>query len=51
MIFTTDIEKLKAAIPTRKLYVNNQYPSSNWVEAERLWSENSFLEIEVVVLP
>lgn len=52
VIFTTDIERLKLAIPIRKAYFDGQYPSSTWVEVKRLWSESHFLEVEVVaVLP
>ncbi|WP_171022271.1 RidA family protein [Thalassotalea litorea] len=52
VIFTTDIEKLKSAIPIRKAYFDGKYPSSSWVEVKRLWSESHFLEVElVVVLP
>ena len=49
VIFTTDMEKLKLAIPIRKAYFDGQYPSSTWVEVRRLWSESHFLEVEVVV--
>ena len=49
VIFTTDIEKLKSAIPTRKAHFDGQYPSSTWVEVTRLWSESHFLEVELVV--
>ncbi len=50
VIFTTDIERLKAAIPARKAHFNGKYPSSSWVEVKRLWSKTHLLEIEVVVL-
>jgi len=49
VIFTTDIEKLKALIPVRKAHFNNKYPASTWVEVKRLWSQSHLLEIEVVV--
>ena len=52
VIFTTDIESLKAAIPTRKAHFDGKYPSSSWVEVKRLWNKSHLLEIElVVVLP
>ena len=50
VIFTTDIEKLKAAIPTRKAHFNDKYPSSSWIEVKRLWSKSHLLEVEVVVV-
>lgn len=52
VIFTTDIEGLKKAIPTRKAHFNGIYPSSSWVEVKRLWSKSHLLEVEIVaVLP
>lgn len=52
VIFTTDIERLKAAISTRKAHFSDEYPASSWVEVKRLWSQSHLLEIEVlVVLP
>ncbi|HEA16010.1 MAG TPA: RidA family protein [Pseudoalteromonas prydzensis] len=50
VIFTTDIEKLKAFIPTRKAHFSDKYPSSSWVEVKRLWSKSHLLEVEVVVV-
>lgn len=50
VIFTTDIEALKLAIPTRKAHFNGKYPSSSWVEVKRLWSKSHLLEVEVVVV-
>lgn len=50
VIFTTDIEKLKSAIPIRKAHFDGKYPSASWVEVKRLWSESHFLEVEVVVV-
>jgi 2-iminobutanoate/2-iminopropanoate deaminase len=49
VIFTTDIEKLKAAIPTRKAHFSDKYPASSWVEVKGLWSKSHLLEVEVVV--
>lgn len=49
VIYTTDIEGLKAAIATRKAHFNGQYPASSWVEVKRLWSPTHLLEVEVVV--
>lgn len=50
VIFTTDIEKLKASIPTRKTHFSDKYPASSWVEVKRLWSKSHLLEVEVVVV-
>jgi 2-iminobutanoate/2-iminopropanoate deaminase len=50
VIFTTDIEKLKASIPSRKAHFSGKYPSSSWVEVKRLWSKSHLLEVEVVVV-
>ncbi|WP_286261897.1 RidA family protein [Thalassotalea atypica] len=49
VIFTTDIEKLKASNTTRKAHFSDRYPASSWVEVKRLWSKSHLLEIEVVV--
>lgn len=49
VIFTTDIEGLKKAIPARKAHFNGQYPAASWVEVKRLWSKSNLLEVEVVV--
>jgi 2-iminobutanoate/2-iminopropanoate deaminase len=48
VIFTTDIERLKAAIPTRKAHFSSKYPSSSWVEVKRLWNKSHLLEVEIV---
>lgn len=50
VIFTTDIERLKVAIPIRKAPFDNHYPSSSWVEVKRLWSKSHLLEVEVIVV-
>ena len=50
VIFTTDIEKLKASIAIRKTHFSEKYPSSSWVEVKRLWSKSHLLEVEVVVM-
>lgn len=49
VIFTTNIEKLKASIQTRKAHFSDKYPASSWVEVKRLWSKSHLLEVEVVV--
>ncbi|GAA6186864.1 MULTISPECIES: Rid family hydrolase [Alteromonadaceae] len=48
VIFTTDIEGLRAAIATRKAHFNGKYPSSTWVEVKGLWSKSHLLEVEIV---
>lgn len=48
VVFTTDIEGLRTAIPTRKAHFNGKYPSSSWVEVKRLWSKSHLLEVEIV---
>jgi len=50
VIFTTNIEKLKASIPIRKAHFSDKYPSSSWVEVKRLWSKSHLIEVEVVVV-
>lgn len=51
VIFTTDIEGLKRAIPRRKAHFNHQqYPATSWVEVARLWSTSHLLEVEIVVV-
>ncbi|WP_306519925.1 RidA family protein [Rheinheimera sp.] len=49
VIFTTDIEALKTAIPARKVHFNGKYPAASWVEVKRLWSKSNLLEVEVIV--
>lgn len=49
VIFTTDIEGLKTAIPVRKAHFNGKYPAASWVEVKRLWSKSNLLEVEVIV--
>ena len=56
VIFTTNIEKLKRAIPRRKAYFSNlghdAYPAATWVEVHQLWGPSHLLEVEVIaVLP
>jgi 2-iminobutanoate/2-iminopropanoate deaminase len=50
-IYTRDIEALKKAIPLRKqFYPNGQYPSSTWVQVERLFMPDHLIEVEVIAL-
>ncbi len=51
VVYTTDIEGLKALIPERRAYFpNGQYPASSWVEVERLFMPEHQLEIEVIAI-
>lgn len=50
VIYTTDIEKLKAETAARKAFFSNdRYPASSWVQVERLFNPNEMIEIEVIV--
>lgn len=53
VIYTKDIEALKAETALRKQFFNNnRYPSSSIVQIERLYDEAHLLEVEIVaVLP
>jgi 2-iminobutanoate/2-iminopropanoate deaminase len=49
VIYTTDIEKLKAETALRKsFFKNGLYPASSWVQVERLFNPNEMIEIEVI---
>jgi len=51
VIYTKDIEALKAAIPVRKAYFKKgKYPSATWVQVDRLYMENQLLEVEIVAV-
>jgi enamine deaminase RidA (YjgF/YER057c/UK114 family) len=48
LIYTTNIEAMKAQIETRKKYYpENQYPASSWVEVKSLFLPELILEVEV----
>ncbi|MFT7561472.1 MAG: 2-iminobutanoate/2-iminopropanoate deaminase [Flavobacteriales bacterium] len=50
MIYTTDIEALKAASPIRKKhFANDLYPSATWVQVSALYSKEFMLEIDIIV--
>jgi 2-iminobutanoate/2-iminopropanoate deaminase len=50
VIYTTDIEKLKAETAARKAFFSNdRYPASSWVQVERLFNPDEMIEIEVIV--
>ena len=49
VIYTTDIEALKAETSLRKTFFNkNKYPSSSIIQIERLYEKEHLLEVEVV---
>lgn len=51
VVYTKNIEELKKHIALRKSYFpNEQYPTSTWVEIERLYFDEFLVEVEVVVL-
>ena len=51
VIYTTDIENLKAETALRKSFFNkNKYPSSSIVQIERLYDEEHLLEVEIVAV-
>ena len=49
-VYTTDIEALIKAIPTRKSFFNSdKYPAATWVQISRLYSPGDLLEVELIV--
>lgn len=51
VIYTTDIEGLKAVTALRKKFFNkNKYPSSSIVQIERLYDKEHLLEVEIVAV-
>lgn len=51
VIYTTDIEKMKAHTELRKTFFNkNKYPSSSIVQVSRLYEKGHFLEVEIVAV-
>lgn len=53
VVYTRDIEALKAAIPARKvIFAHELYPASSWVQVDRLYDPHHLIEIEFeVILP
>jgi len=50
VIYTTNIDELKAATDARKNhYQNADYPTSTWVQVERLYDPRHKIEIDVTV--
>lgn len=50
ILFTTDIEAVKAHIPLRKSYFSkDNYPAATWVQIERLFLPEIQLEVDVTV--
>jgi 2-iminobutanoate/2-iminopropanoate deaminase len=51
VIYTTDIEAMKAHTELRKQYFNkDKYPSSSIIQVSRLYEKGHFLEVEVVAV-
>lgn len=51
VLYTTDIEATKKAIPARKAFFENGvYPSATWVQIDRLFDPNAMVEVQVDVL-
>lgn len=51
VLYTTDIEATKQAIPARKeFFPNGIYPTASWVQIERLFSPGAMVEVEVEVM-
>lgn len=51
VIYTTDIEALKKAIPVRKSFFPGEtYPTSSWVQIDRLYAKSDLVEIEFEVI-
>lgn len=49
-IYTTDIEALIKAIPTRKSFFHKGlYPAATWVQVSRLYDPEHLLEVELIV--
>lgn len=50
-IYTLDIEQLKRRNSLRKAFYNkNVYPSSTWVQVERLYFPQNLIEVEVIAV-
>lgn len=51
VIYTTDIEAMKAHTKLRKSFFNkDKYPSSSIVQVSRLYEKGHFIEVEVVAV-
>lgn len=49
-VYTTDIDALIKAIPTRKRFFNEgKYPAATWVQISRLYNPDDLLEVELIV--
>ena len=50
VLYTTDMDAMKKAIPTRKAFFKNGvYPAATWVEISRLFMAEAVLEVDVTV--
>jgi 2-iminobutanoate/2-iminopropanoate deaminase len=51
VVYTTDIEALKKANPVRKSFFPDEtYPTSSWIQIDRLFSASDLVEIEFEVI-
>lgn len=50
VLFTSDMEATKKAIPVRKKFFSNgHHPAATWVEVSRFFNEGLLLEVDVTV--
>ncbi|WP_313101707.1 RidA family protein [Epilithonimonas sp.] len=47
-LYTTDIEAMKKYNDVRKKFYNNDFPAATWVQVQRLYMQDSKLEVELV---
>ncbi len=51
VLYTTDMEAMKKAIPVRKAFFpNGIYPAATWVQISRLFVAEAVLEVDVTVM-
>lgn len=50
VIYTTAMDQLAEAIPARKAHFkNDEYPTTTWLQVERLFLPHMLIEVEVIV--
>jgi 2-iminobutanoate/2-iminopropanoate deaminase len=47
-LYTTNIEAMKKYNDVRKKFYSNDFPAATWVQVQRLYMEDSKLEVELV---
>lgn len=47
-LYTTDIEAMKKHNDVRKKFYTNDFPAATWVQVQRLYMQDSKLEVELV---